>query len=147
MKLTRTFAIHFIASLFIFLFTYTAISKFLEFSKFTRVLESSPLIGNSKIGLAWLLPLMELATAFLLFFPKSRAAGLYASLFLMVMFTLYIGGMLLFASELPCSCGGVIAQLSWKQHLVLNILLLVAAGLGIHLQRLEHKQQPNYLLQ
>ena len=142
MKLTRTFAIHFIASLFIFLFTYTAFSKFLDFDNFTKVLGSSPLLTYAVRWLASILLIIELGTAVLLFFPNTRVAGLYASLSLICLFTLYIAGMLLFAPNLPCSCGGVIERLSWKQHLVLNSFLLIAAAFAIRLHHSVYKQQP-----
>jgi hypothetical protein len=147
MKLTRTFAIHFIASLFIFLFTYTALSKFLDFTNFRAVLGASPLIGNNAGWLAWLLPSAELVTSVLLFFPKTRLPGLYTTFLLMSIFTVYIGAMLLLASHLPCSCGGVVSRLTWKQHFWLNIFLVSVAGAGIRLYRLHYKPQPNYLLQ
>jgi len=34
-----------------------------------------------------------------------------------------------FVEKLPCSCGGVIAKLSWNQHLLLNLgFVLLALG-------------------
>lgn len=147
MKLTRTFTTHFIASIFIFLFTYTALSKFFDFKNFTNILGQSPLIGKVNILLGWALPLLELMTAVLLFFPKTRLSGLYASLFLMCVFTIYIGYMITFAPHLPCSCGGVIRQLTWKQHLLLNILLVSTAGIGIRVYKPHRDQEQNFLLQ
>jgi hypothetical protein len=66
----------------------------------------------------------------------------------MCIFTVYIGCMLLFAPDLPCSCGGIIRQLSWKQHLLLNLFLLVLAGIAVRVHRSPvFNQQPKYLLQ
>ena len=81
--------------------------------------------------MAWAVPLTELAVAGLLFFVSTRGLGLKASFVLMILFTLYIGYMLVFTPHLPCSCGGVIKQLSWKEHLVFNIALTGLAALGI----------------
>lgn len=136
-----------IAAVFIFLFVYTALSKFLDFTKFTAVLASSPLIGSRKLWLAWSLPVTELFTAGLLFFPKTRRAGLYLSFFLMCLFTMYIAWMLLFAPHLPCSCGGIISKLTWKQHLLLNIFFMITTAVGIRMYRSRSNQQPNFLLQ
>lgn len=147
MKLTKTFAIEIIAALFIFLFIYTALSKFYDFKNFTSVLGQSPLIGKLNLLVAWVLPLAELITALLLFIPRTKLVGLYASLILMIVFTFYIGYMLLFSPHLPCSCGGVIRQLTWKQHLLLNIFFVIAAGWDIHLYRSQRNHQPNFLLQ
>lgn len=114
-----------IAAIFIFLFVYTAVNKLLGFSAFVLVLQSSPLIGNFADIIAWLLPGSELFVAGLLFFPKTRRAGLYSSLLLMGMFTGYLTFMMAVSPELPCSCGGVLKHLSWIQHLYLNIFLIV----------------------
>jgi hypothetical protein len=147
MKLKRTFAIELIAALFIFLFIYTALSKFYDFKNFRMVLGQSPLIGKLNLLIAWLLPLSELITALLLFIPGTKLAGFYASLILMSVFTFYIGYMLLFSPHLPCSCGGVIRQLTWRQHLLFNIFFVIMAGLGIRLYRSQRNHQPNFLLQ
>jgi len=116
-----------IAALFILLFVYTATSKLLEFYSFRTVLSRSPLIGKNAFLLAWVLPLAELVIALLLFFPRSRRLGLWASLGLMVLFTAYLGYMITFASHLPCSCGGVIRHMTWTQHLVFNFFFTLLA--------------------
>jgi hypothetical protein len=62
----------------------------------------------------------------------------------MAAFTGYIGFMLLSNIELPCSCGGVISSLSWKNHLVFNILFLLLASVGYYLSRPRQiGEQPN----
>jgi hypothetical protein len=61
--------------------------------------------------------------------------GLLASFGLMTVFTIYIAYMLLTSSHLPCSCGGVISKLSWKEHLWLNVLLSVLAAFSLCLQQ------------
>ena len=51
------------------------------------------------------------------------------SLILVTAFTSYIICMKAFVEKLPCSCGGVIAKLSWNQHLLLNLgFVLLALG-------------------
>lgn len=119
-----------ISALFIFLFVYTALSKFMEFSRFVFVLGKSPLIASANHLIAWAIPLAELAVSFLLLLPSTKKIGLYGAFTLMSLFTAYVAYMLLFVPHLPCSCGGVIQQLSWKQHLVLNISLTVLAALA-----------------
>jgi hypothetical protein len=144
-----------ISAVFILLFTYTAISKLGNLRSFRIVLTRSPLIGDKAVIMAWIVPLTELVVAGLLFFVSTRGLGLKASFLLMVLFTLYIGYMLVFTPHLPCSCGGVIRQLSWKEHLVFNIALtgLVAWGIALvkkrnRLTRIsDNSETLNHLLQ
>ncbi len=145
--LLRPILINLIAAIFILLFTYTALSKFLDFSNFKGVLHKSPIIGNNNIFIAWILPLAELVTVALLFLPKTRPYGLYVSLGLMSLFTLYIIYMLLFTPDLPCSCGGALKQLTWRQHLWFNVFFTGLAVVAIRLQSTHKRHQLNFLLQ
>ena len=104
-----------ISSLLILLFVYTGLSKLLSIERFEAVLGQSPIISSGAGMLAWQVPLTELGIALLLFFSATRLVGLWAALVLLSLFTLYLGWMVLFAPHLPCSCGGVIGSLSWKQ--------------------------------
>jgi putative oxidoreductase len=146
MKL-KALAIPFIAAIFIFLFTYTALSKFLDFTNFKNVLHQSPLIGKLSSVIAWTLPLTELAAAVLLFFPHTRLIGLYTSLALMIVFTIYIGYMIAFTPHLPCSCGGVLKQLTWKQHLGFNVFFTVLAAIALWLTKQKPQHEAKILLQ
>ncbi len=125
--------IEIICGLLILLFVYTALSKLLAYRSFTTVLGKSPLIQGKAALVAWLLPTIELIASALLLMPSTRKMGLYASFFLMLLFTLYIAYMLLFTQNLPCSCGGAIGRLTWKQHLVFNILFTALAFVGARL--------------
>lgn len=130
------FVVPIISSSLIFLYTYTAISKLADYASFLRVLEGSPLLGTGAGALAILLPLAELGVSLLLLFPRTRLAGLLGSFVLLVLFTSYLGYMVLYAPHLPCSCGGVISSLSWSGHMVLNgvflALNLIALYKGIN---------------
>ena len=120
-----------IAAVLILVFTYTAISKFLDQQTFRAVISQSSLIGESASVLSWVLPVFELITSLLLFIPASRLVGLLLSFVLMILFTGYVAYNLLYVSNLPCSCGGVVSSLSWNQHLVMNIFLTVLSIVGI----------------
>ena len=124
-----------IAAFFILLFVYTAINKFMTRVQFAAVLNHSPLLQNFNTILSWSVPVTELVIAFLLFVPAYRRAGLLCSLVLMGLFTGYIAYMLAFASKLPCSCGGVLQHLSWREHLWFNIGCTVLAGIGYYFQQ------------
>jgi hypothetical protein len=137
--------INFIATLFIFLFTYTAVNKLVSFASFRYNLSHSPWIGSYSSCIAVLIPFLELAIVVLLFIPKTKLAGLYASLCLMGIFSLYIGYALVSGSKLPCSCGGIIQRLSWQQHFWVNLVLTFMAVLAIHLSKIQQKLK--FLLQ
>ena len=126
-----------LSSLFILLFVYTAVSKWIDYASFQNTLQHSPLIGSFAVVVAWLLPLIELGIAALLFFDPTRKVGFYATGSLLIVFTVYIGYMLLTATHLPCSCGGVLKYLSWRAHLLFNVgwILLALAGLWLMQER------------
>lgn len=134
-----------ICALFIFLFCYTALSKLEDFDRFRFVLSKSPFIGSYSNIIAAVLPTLELVVAVLLFIPRTKRWGLYSFLFLMTVFTIYIGYMILFTPHLPCSCGGVVKDMTWKQHLVFNLFFIVLALFGIVIDRQnpEPRQQKN----
>ena len=124
-----------ISGIFILLFFYTAISKLMTYQSFRTVLSMSPAIGKYAHLLAWFLPSVELVTVALLFIPRTKSLGLTFSLALMLLFTGYIFYMLQSALHLPCSCGGVLKHMSWKQHLLFNTSFTVIAVLGLLLQQ------------
>jgi hypothetical protein len=128
MKTTDTIIVEFLSSIFIFLFSYTAFSKIVDFTNFQAVLATSPLIGQWNKSIALFIPTAELITAGLLVFGRTRAAGFISSFLLMLFFSLYVGYMLLFEPQLPCSCGGVIQSLSWQQHFWFNLFFTSLAA-------------------
>jgi len=124
-----------ISLLFVILFLYTGISKFSDYDVFREQLGASPTLGPVAPVMSWGLPVIEIIVAVMVFVQRYRRYGLYASFVLMIIFTGYVGALLLFSDELPCSCGGIIALLSWPQHLVVNVLLIILAFTAIKLQQ------------
>ena len=120
-----------ISALFMLLFVYTAITKLIEHESFKAVLTQSPLIGNKATILSWVLPILELFTATLLFIPTLRKWGFASSLILMFLFSCYITYMILFARDLPCSCGGVLSAMTWPEHLIFNIFFTALAAIAL----------------
>jgi len=119
----------------IILFLYTAINKLADYGSFKEQIALSPILEPFASIIGWLLPLIELLTATLLFVPKWRLPGLYLACCLMVVFSIYITVLFLTDDKLPCSCGGIIDLLSWKQHLILNIGLAILLAIGIRFQK------------
>ncbi|WP_207515009.1 MauE/DoxX family redox-associated membrane protein [Longitalea luteola] len=121
--------------LFIILFLYTGISKLMEYSVFKEQIADSPILKPMAPFIAWALPLTEFLVSLLLIIPRWRLKGLYASLSLMIAFTIYIIAIMTFNKELPCSCGGIISLLSWEGHLVFNSAFILLAFIGVRLER------------
>ncbi|MES2828722.1 MAG: MauE/DoxX family redox-associated membrane protein [Bacteroidota bacterium] len=124
-----------IANLFLILLVYTATAKFLTIQKFASTLSKSPLIGSMSVQIAWIIPAAEILISLMLIINATRKKGLYASFFLMVIFTAYLLYMVLSESKLPCSCGGMISTLSWQQHIWFNLVFVFLAALGIRLYK------------
>jgi len=82
--------------------------------------------------LVWALPFTELAIVALLIFDRTRLAGLYAAFIVMIAFTFYTAVVLMHVFKyIPCSCGGIIKNLSWQQHLVFNLFFVLISLIGI----------------
>jgi len=124
-----------ISTLFVILFLYTGISKIMDYSIFKEQLAESPVLGPVAPVIAIGLPILEFLLVAGLLIPRWRLRAFYASTALMVAFTIYITALMLFADHLPCSCGGVLAQLSWGEHIVFNSVYIVLGILGIILER------------
>jgi hypothetical protein len=128
-------AIRILSSLLILLFTYAALSKTADHAIFERQLKDFPMIGVWPGFFTWFIPLVEIITACFLLVPATILYGLYSSAILLFGFTVFLVVMLAFDKNLPCSCGGVISRLSWKQHIVFNLFFLALAVTGIFLRR------------
>ncbi|HMV08156.1 MAG TPA: MauE/DoxX family redox-associated membrane protein [Cyclobacteriaceae bacterium] len=115
----------------ILLFTYAALSKLLDYQRFSGQIESSLLLKYWAGVLAWMIPGIELCVVVLLIVPSWRRIGFVFSALLLLMFTIYIAMMLISFDTLPCSCGGVFERMSWTQHLAFNIVFTLIAVAGI----------------
>lgn len=124
----------------VILFVYTAFSKLFLYDVYVYDLGRSPMIGSMAVPLSILLPAAELLIAVLLLVPRTRLYGLYGSTLLMFLFTGYVATMLLTEDSLPCTCGGLIRQLTWRQHLLFNIFFTLAAGLAAFSEQRQNKR-------
>lgn len=120
-----------IATLLQLLFVYAAVSKLIDFQKFTVELGQSPLVTPFTTAIAIATPLVELLAAALLFFNSSRLIGLYVSFALMILFTAYIVVITTYSAYVPCSCGGILGKMGWSQHLIFNICFTGLSLAGI----------------
>lgn len=146
MKVPRSFLKNIppmVSLLFVLLFVYAGMSKLLDFETFQAQLERFSLFG---VFAAWVsrgVILLELLIAGLLCFGKTRLLGFYLSFFLMLLFTTYIVIILNFTANVPCSCGGVLDALGWKEHLIFNVFFMGMALIGIFMEK-KQKHSFNY---
>ena len=137
----RTTIIETIIFSYVVLFIYTGISKLLDSSTFKENIAESKVLEPVASLIAWGVPLVEFIIATLLIVPRWRLKGLYAALTIMSVFTTYVICLLIFAPNLPCSCGGIIQRLSWPQHIIFNCAFILLATWCIVLQKKENKAQ------
>lgn len=130
MKITvsiRTSIITVVCYLYVFLFVYAAVSKLLDYNDFSIKIGQSPLLSPFAGSVALGVPVLELIIAVGLLLPSWRITSLFASLCLMTSFTVYIFIILNFSSFVPCSCGGILEQLGWTEHLIFNLVFVLLA--------------------
>ena len=125
-----------ISALLILLFLYAALSKFLDFRTFVKEMNNQPLPNSWTPFLVWFIPSTEITLSVLLIFERARLLGFIGSLVLMGLFTLYTAVILMhFFPYVPCSCGGIIKRLTWRQHLGFNLFFVAISVVGVVLQR------------
>lgn len=128
-----------LTAIFIILWIYTGITKLIDFRSTTWQMVVNPIFRNIPWAAVWVGPALELIAAILLVIKRTRTLGFYLSFVLMLFFTFYVGYLMFFLPNLPCTCGGVISSLTWGQHLAMNIVLTILAFLGIRIQRKRNK--------
>ncbi|WP_368856059.1 MauE/DoxX family redox-associated membrane protein [Gelidibacter salicanalis] len=126
-----------ISLILILLFAYAGVTKFLEGKMFYNNIRNSPIFGGETIAtiVAIVIPVGEIVTSFLIAWRRTRLIGLYGALVLMLLFTGYTVTLLFFTNTVPCSCGGIISLLSWEQHLMFILVLLLLTILNIAISK------------
>ncbi|MCX2681940.1 hypothetical protein OOZ15_18460 [Galbibacter sp. EGI 63066] len=120
-----------ISMLFILLFVYAAVNKLWDLENFRIQLGQSPMLTSMGDWVAWIVPAIELVIAGMLIVPRLRHTALYAAFSLMTMFTAYIYIILTYSPYVPCSCGGILEKMGWKEHLIFNSVFVLLAMTGI----------------
>ena len=125
-----------VSALLILLFLYASVSKFLDFKTFIKEMNNQPLPNSWTPFLVYFIPYSEILLSVALIFERTRLLGFYGSLVLMGLFTIYATLILVHVfSYVPCSCGGVIKRLTWRQHLILNLFFVTLSVVGVIAQR------------
>ena len=132
----RKIVVELSAFLLMSLFLYASFSKWFMFSTFRNDIDNQPFPNGLTPWIIYGIPPLEVLITLALMFERTRTSGFYASLILMLAFSLYTAAVLLdFFAYVPCSCGGIIRDLSWKNHLILNLFFVAISLAGILLRR------------
>src|ERR1700747_255939 len=116
----KSILVDIITYFFVLLFLYTGVAKLLEVQTFKEQMASSPLLGSMSGIITWALPIGEILLAIALFIPAFRLKALYVTFVLMALFTIYVVAILFMDNEISCSCGGIVEELTPKQHIIFN---------------------------
>lgn len=124
-----------VALFFIVLFCYAATNKMFDFENFQDMLRQAPKLMEYGQYLAYTLVTLQLIIVLLLCWKFTRFLGFALAAVLLIFITIYIGMMLVFAKNLPCTCLGIMEGLSWKQNFWLSFSLLFLAFSGLVLSQ------------
>lgn len=130
-----------ISYFFILLFMYAGVNKLLDFENFQVQIAQSPLLSSYAGIVSYLVIIIELIIVAILLFPKTKLIGLYASLGIMSAFTMYIYLILEYSEFVPCSCGGILENMSWRTHLIFNAICVIILMIAIFLSQVSRNQK------
>jgi putative oxidoreductase len=148
----KTMVVDLISCLYICLFLYTGLFKLVNNADFRTTLLHHHLLWRYAGLISIVIPTVELLIASALLLPFYTQAtllrkwGLRTGTALMAVFSIYVAGMLIFSRhDLPCSCGGIIQQMNWHQHLYFNIAVTALGILAIILHKNELRSENDNL--
>ncbi|QES87615.1 MauE/DoxX family redox-associated membrane protein [Rhizosphaericola mali] len=119
----------FICGSLVLMFLYTALEKLLNINQFHVYIGNQAIPRYLMPAITYSIPIIELIAAVLIIAGKTRRSGLYISVILMSIFSLYVFLVILGVfQKQPCNCGDLIQHLSWNEHMVFNLLF---TGLSI----------------
>lgn len=140
MKKAEGYVINVICFMLILLWVYAAISKLIDYPTARGEMLNQVFPKKTALFLVWAVPTCELVTALLLSIPLTVYVGFKISFGLLVCFTIYIAlGLIHVFSRVPCTCGGVISQMSWGEHLAFNLFFLALTFIAIIIYRNERR--------
>jgi uncharacterized membrane protein YphA (DoxX/SURF4 family) len=114
------------------LFTYAAISKLSDYDKSSWEMRNQIFPVWTAVILTWLIPSIELLLALLVLIPLTRKIALASSLVLLLLFTIYIAVVMTGVfGRIPCSCGGILKDMSYGYHLIFNLFFASLAFIGL----------------
>ena len=125
------------------LFLYTTAEKLINWKQFLLQLKQSPILSPAAQLFGWVVPTIEITIIILLLIPGCRLKGLYSTLVIIILFTVYLLLLSTYTYYIPCSCGGILDQLPLSIHVAFNCMVAIVSLLGIlnqnHLN--QHKEK------
>ncbi|MHA8080663.1 MauE/DoxX family redox-associated membrane protein [Aquirufa regiilacus] len=113
------------------IYFFSGVDKSLNFEKFVIQFARSPFAPSFFLKeFSIFIIIIEILLCLMLFIEKLNKSALFGFFILSFLFTAYIFLMLIYSPHLPCSCGGLVDFLSWKQHLFLNLFLTITSFLA-----------------
>ncbi|WP_199121448.1 MauE/DoxX family redox-associated membrane protein [Pedobacter sp. ASV28] len=114
------------------LFFYAAFSKLIDYDKSFSQMRNQVFSPFFASIFTWLIPTIEIVLMLGLLFQRTRHSALKASLILLIVFTLYIAIVMTGVfGRVPCSCGGILENMSYGTHLVFNLFFIALATFGL----------------
>jgi uncharacterized membrane protein len=126
-----------LSALLVLLFVYTGVSKLVDHHIFLSQLVRIPwrLLVSNASWFSYALPTLELLISMALIIPRLRQLGYWLSAVLLISFIIFLVIMLSQGLDLPCSCGGIIVYLTWRQHVIFNLVFTLISIWGILIER------------
>jgi hypothetical protein len=113
------------------LFAYAAADKLDHYTLFSLQLKRFPVPIPVIPEQAWVIPVSEFLIALLLLLPFSRLIALFASLFLLGAYTLYLTCMLDSRFHVSCKCGEPFQALSLKTLILVTLVGEFFTGVAV----------------
>jgi len=121
-----------ISGLIASLFFYASFSKLMDYEKSQWEMKNQIFPPEIAWLLTWLIPTVEIFLMIVLLFPNTRKKALLGSSILLTIFTLYIGIVMTGVfGRIPCSCGGILKNMSYGTHLTFNIFFITISLIGL----------------
>ncbi len=127
----KTILVDSLTIILIILWVYAAFSKLLDYTNFSIELGKSPLVTSFAPIVAVGIPLLEIGLAIMLLIEQTKFLALVMSTSLLLLFTCYLFIILNYSSYIPCSCGGILGRLGYKEHIVFNLILFALGVISI----------------
>lgn len=109
---------------------YVGMDKIWIHDAFELSLVHQPIIGAFAPVLSWLMPLLEISLAVLLFMPSKKLEylGWSVSLLLILIFSIYIAlGVIGILKNAPCMCSSFLTNVNRITHLWINSILFIVS--------------------
>ncbi|WP_313157313.1 MauE/DoxX family redox-associated membrane protein [Sphingobacterium multivorum] len=117
------------------LWIYVGSKKVFTYAEFRASMIRQPFADQYGIMLSYILPAVELATGILFIFEGTKRVGFWSTLLLMFVFSGYVILALRDTwGSIPCDCI-LEFPISWKTHLWVNGLIIIACVVGLLLDR------------